>query len=267
MHDPRAPRPDMADSVSQLKQRWETRAEEKGASLEGVLYRGFSETLNSYLHDWHVWAVTSQLLPRLAPGAFVLDLGCGYGRIRRYVAGARPDLRVIGTDLSERYCRMHAQSFAAETVCADMRRLPFAPGTFDGIIGITCLMYLPPAERSTRIAQLLGSLKSKGYALFVDPGLEFMRLARQGLRSTRETPTGGEGFALRDYRVLDASGRLATLALGGIPLFTTLLPLLYLTQRHASTTARLLRLIRNHDFSSRRLLRYSLQRWVLLGPR
>lgn len=250
-----------------LKRRWEERASEKGASLQSVLYRGFSEQLNQYVHDWHVWAVTTQLLPRLPPQACVLDLGCGYGRIRRHVADARPDLRVVGTDFSEGYCRLHAQTFRAETVCTDMRQLPFAPASFDGIIGVTSLMYLTPTERAECIQRILVSLKPSGHALFVDPGLEFMRLARFGLRSTRNTPTGGDGFLLHEYLRLDASGRFKTLGIGGIPLFTTLLPLLYLLQRRAATMQKLLASIQPRDFTARAVSRYSLQRWALLGPR
>jgi SAM-dependent methyltransferase len=213
-------------------------------------------------------AVTAQLLPRLAPGSLVLDLGCGYGRIRRHVAETRPDLRVIGTDFSEGYCRMHARRFMAETVCADMHYLPFPAGTFDGMIGVTCLMYLDPAERPRHIEQVLGLLKPSGHALFVEPGLEFMRLARFSKRSTRRTPTGGEGYTLADYSALDASGRLRTHALGGVPLFTALLPLLFLIHRRATgLTEKILSEIRHLDFTSRVGLRYTLQRWVLLGPR
>lgn len=250
-----------------LKSRWEERASQKGATLQGVLYRGFGESLNQYLHEWHVWAVTKQLLPRLPRNALLLDLGCGYGRIRRHIIDARPDLRVVGADFSESYCRLHAQSFnSAETVCADIRHLPFAPRSFDGVVGVTALMYLPRAERPRFIHQILTTLKSSGYALFIDPGLEFMRLARLGMRSTRSTPTGGEGFMLDEYRRLGTVASCPTVAMGGLPWFTVSLPLLYLLRRSDGALRAVLRRLQPQDFANRSFLRYSLQRWVLLGP-
>ncbi len=249
-----------------LQHRWNQRAAETGTSLQGVLYRGFSEQLNEYIHDWHVRAVTTQLLPRLPAHALVLDLGCGYGRIRRHVAHVRPDLRLVGVDFSESYCKLHAKTFAADTVCADMRYLPFDHGIFDGIIGVTCLMYLESTERKKSIQQILAKLKPAGHALFIDPGLEFMRLARAGLRSTRETPTGGMGFRMSEYSNLSGTQGLTTLAIGGNSLFTMLLPLLYLIQRRPALTEKILRVIRKCEANSHGLLQLSLQRWVLLGP-
>jgi SAM-dependent methyltransferase len=194
----------------------------------------------------------------------VLDLGCGYGRIRRHVVAARPDLRVVGTDFAEAYCRLHRQEFGGGAVCADMRRLPFGDEMFEGIIGVTSLMYLSRTERPELIPRLLRHLKPTGHALFVDPGLEFMRLARVGLRSTRTTRTGGEGFSLAEYTDLGGSA-LRTLDIGGIGLFSCLLPVLYVMGRRPVTSGLLAR-IRRCDYAARWNLRYSLQRWVLLGP-
>ena len=249
------------------KRSWEERAATKGRTLSGVLYRGFSEPLNRYVHDWHVAAVVDQLLPLLPRGGLVLDLGCGYGRIRAPVAAARPDLRIVGMDFSQNYCRMYAATQKAATVCADVNRMPFAHEVFDGIIGVTCLMYIERARRAERIPQILEVLKPGGHALFIDPGLEFMRLARLGLRSTRETPTGGIGFLLREYRKLDAGPQHRVHALGAMPAFTAMLPALYATTKNATVTRYLLRVAQRLDFGTRAFGRLSLQRWALIGPR
>lgn len=249
-----------------LKRRWEERAFTKGATFASVLYRGFSERLNLYIHEWHVWAVTIQLLPQLPRKALVLDLGCGYGRIRQHVTAIRPDLQIVGMDLSENYCHMYAPSLSAKAVCADMNHMPFAHATFDAIIGVTCLMYLPRDRRAEHISRILDTLKPSGYALFVDPGLEFMQVVRFGLRSTRKTPTGGEGFLLREYRTLDPDTRFRTCRIGGIPVFTALLPLLYLLHRNESSINHLLEFAKKCDFTAQRFMKYALQRWVLLGP-
>ena len=250
-----------------LQRRWEERASTKGATLSSVLYRGFTDTLNGYVHDWHVWAVCEQLLPRLPQNAVVLDLGCGYGRIRQAAVARRPDLRVVGMDFSETYCRLYVETQRADAVCADMRRLPFVDGCFDGLIAVTCLMYLDRAERASHIAKLLRALKPSGHALFVDPGLEFMRLARVGFKSARNTPTGGEGFPLSEYCTLGEGTAHRVYAVGAMPAFTMLLPALYAARRSAAISSRLLKLARRTDLGTKSFSKYSLQRWALLGPR
>lgn len=254
-------------SAVSLKEKWEHRAATKGDSLEGVLYRGFGLPLNQYVHEWHVWAVLSQLLSRLPRNAKVLDLACGYGRIRRAVINARPDLDVLGVDFSENYCRVHSRAFGGKTACADMTRLPFAPNSFDAIIGVTALMYLAPPTREENMAQILSLLKSEGYALFIDPGSEFMRLARLGIRPARRTPTGGEGLSLKLQRRLGNSALCQVQAIGGIPLFTLLLPLLYLLQNKTRWLTPLLRMASAYDRQAKLFLRFSLQRWVLIRRR
>jgi SAM-dependent methyltransferase len=251
---------------SELKLRWEERASAKGATLSSVLYRGFSERLNRYVHEWHVTAVLTELLPRLPRGALVLDLGCGYGRIRQAVANARPDLRIVGMDFSRNYCHMYAVSQNAETVCADMNHMPFSSSVFDGLMGITCLMYLAPEQRVERLAWILETLKPSGYALFIDPGSEFMQLARFGLPSTRKT-TGGQGFRLREYRALGSNTRHEVYTIGAMPIFTALLPALYAAASSGRITEHLLRLAQRVDFATQRFATYSLQRWALLGPK
>jgi SAM-dependent methyltransferase len=259
--------PNSAPIAAETKRRWEQRAEACGPALHSVLYRGFTPELNEYLHHWHVSVVKKRLLPLLPQGARVLDLGCGYGRVGEHVLRARPDLHLIGADFSQHYCRLHAASLRTDTVCADIRRLPFAPGTFDGIFGVTCLMYLTSSERQKSVRLILESLKMSGHALFIDPGLELMRLVRCVLRSTRSTPTGGRGFTAREYSALGSANELVTLATGGLPLFTAFLAPLYVLRRHVGVCERILSNIRATDFSDESLRRLSLQRWVLLGRR
>jgi SAM-dependent methyltransferase len=75
----------------------------------------------------------------LAPGARVLDLCCGHGR--HAVPLAQLGYRVTGLDLSRRLllrtahlAARHGQ--AVGLVAADMRRLPFADGSFDAVINL-----------------------------------------------------------------------------------------------------------------------------------
>jgi SAM-dependent methyltransferase len=70
----------------------------------------------------------------LAPGARVLDVGCGPGR--HAAALARRGITVAGIDISEDFVRLAADAApTAGFVRADARRLPFAP-SFDAVISL-----------------------------------------------------------------------------------------------------------------------------------
>jgi SAM-dependent methyltransferase len=75
----------------------------------------------------------------LAPGARLLDLGCGHGR--HAVPLAMLGYRVTGLDLSRPLLRRAAALAAGQGAPvglaeADMRRLPFADGSFDAVVNL-----------------------------------------------------------------------------------------------------------------------------------
>jgi SAM-dependent methyltransferase len=75
----------------------------------------------------------------LPPGSRLLDLCCGHGR--HAVPLARLGYQVTGLDLSRRLLDRAAALAAGEgqhvgLVAADMRRLPFADGSFDAVLNL-----------------------------------------------------------------------------------------------------------------------------------
>ncbi|HEX3213864.1 MAG TPA: class I SAM-dependent methyltransferase, partial [Actinomycetota bacterium] len=73
----------------------------------------------------------------LAPGARLLDLCCGPGR--HAVPLAQLGYRVTGLDLSRPLLARAAAAAAGQRVglvAADMRRLPFADGSFDAVLNL-----------------------------------------------------------------------------------------------------------------------------------
>jgi SAM-dependent methyltransferase len=68
----------------------------------------------------------------LARGSLVLDLPCGWGRLRPALVSA--GYRVIGGDLSPLNLHRHQRQFPGPCVRLDLRRLPFRDQCADGIL-------------------------------------------------------------------------------------------------------------------------------------
>ena len=97
-------------------------------------------------HAARYWAVSldefwEAFAGPLAPDALVLDLGCGPGR--DVAEFQRRSLRVVGADLSRGLLEEASCRVDADLVQADMRSLPFANSTFDGIWLTASLLHIP----------------------------------------------------------------------------------------------------------------------------
>jgi SAM-dependent methyltransferase len=107
-----------------------------------------------------------RLVPeRLFEGALVLDAGCGMGRWARWVA-ERPVRRLYAVDFSraiDRAAATLASHATAHCVQADIRHLPFRPGTFDFIYSLGVLHHLVDPDAGMR--SLIGRLKECGALL------------------------------------------------------------------------------------------------------
>lgn len=251
------------DKNSVLRKRWEDRAACLGDDLVSVLFKGFSEPLNQYIHQWHMKVLAEHLLPQLAHGARVLDLGCGYGRLSQELLKIRPDLQITGLDFSIEYCRRYHAALGASVACGDLRQLPFRDANFDGVLAVVALMYVAPDEASQAMDGIMRLLRPGGMALFLDPGEELLALAGRILPSSAARTTGGRGFRFDEYRCLGRNTGAAVLKEGGNLGFTLLLPLLLLL-RNRCCLGTLLKLSGFLDAHIGRLRRYALHRWMLL---
>ncbi|MGQ0670856.1 MAG: methyltransferase domain-containing protein [Actinomycetota bacterium] len=102
--------------------------------------------------------IKTGLGPEDIRGKTVLDAGCGMGRFTHVVAGWGAD-RVVGVDIS-RAVDAAAGNLgpfqSAALVQADLRSLPFAPGSFDLVFSIGVLHHTPDTFQSlARIAALV----------------------------------------------------------------------------------------------------------------
>ena len=90
---------------------------------------------------------TSVLLERLAPGAAVLELGCGAGV--PVTARLVERFSVTGVDLSARQITLARRNVPAATfVHADMTRLELAPASFDAVAAFYSLIHVPRQEHA-----------------------------------------------------------------------------------------------------------------------
>lgn len=102
----------------------------------------------------------------IAPGARVLDAGCGTGWVTRLMARAAPEAQVTGLDLTAAFID-HARQVAADERMSnvayevgDVCEMPFDDGQFDLVWSQLVLFFLPRPEQA--IAEFARVLKPGG---------------------------------------------------------------------------------------------------------
>jgi SAM-dependent methyltransferase len=100
---------------------------------------------------------------RFAPGACILDIGCGVGRY--LVPLVRNGFRVVGADLSRQALTLLDSNYVR--VVADILQLPFPDGSFDAVTCYGVLQHLASTGREQAAAELFRILKHQG-VVFVE---------------------------------------------------------------------------------------------------
>lgn len=103
----------------------------------------------------------------LAPGSLVLDLPCGWGRLRPALLAR--DYRVVGGDLSPLNLGRHRTEFPGDLVRLDLRALPFRPGCADGVLcAYTSWGYFATDLENQRQLEEFARVLRPGGALLLD---------------------------------------------------------------------------------------------------
>jgi len=128
---------------------------------------GYEQVAEAYLADRRQVApdvaALSQLTSRLAPGALVLDAGCGAGR--PIAAQLARSFRVVGVDFSARQLGLAARHApAALLACQDLTRLGLAAGAFDAVCSYYAIIHIPRAEHPGILADFYRLLRPGGLA-------------------------------------------------------------------------------------------------------
>lgn len=112
-----------------------------------------------------------QLKRRLPDRARILDFGCGTGDIA--VRCGREGYQVDAVDASAGMVEAATGRFRAESVvfrfCEDTLKLPYANGTFDGVIASSVVEYIGPLEAQLR--ELHRVCKAGGHAFITVPNM------------------------------------------------------------------------------------------------
>lgn len=96
----------------------------------------------------------------------VLDLGCGPGRDIDFLT--QLGCQVVGLDLSlGMLAQARKRNPDAHLVCADLRRIPLAPGSFDGVWACASLLHLRRAQLPAVLARLVRLLQYPGGVLYL----------------------------------------------------------------------------------------------------
>lgn len=125
-------------------------------------------------------------------GVRLLDLGCGAGRHVKFMAEEGYD--VTGLDFSQTgldaaEILLEQNGLQADLVQGSVLQLPFADGSFDGIVCFGVLYYLMPNDIQTAIQEIYRVLKPGARAFIV-------------VRSSRDRRCGkGELIAYKTYRL------------------------------------------------------------------
>lgn len=110
----------------------------------------------------HEWA--ADLASRLAPGARVLELGCGGGT--RETAELASQFELTGVDLSERQLERARERVPGATfVRADLTSIDFDAGSFDAVVSFYVFNHVPRDLLASLLARAQRWLAHGGYLM------------------------------------------------------------------------------------------------------
>jgi SAM-dependent methyltransferase len=115
---------------------------------------------------WQRHVAAYALCERYLGAGLIADVGCGVGHSYRVLAPRD----TVGVDVDPAVLEGQAR----ETVAADMRRLPFVDGSFDGAIAVHSIEHVPDPDRA--LSEIARVLRPGAVAVLVTPNrLTFAR--------------------------------------------------------------------------------------------
>jgi ubiquinone/menaquinone biosynthesis C-methylase UbiE len=115
--------------------------------------------------------IDERFLPHVPQNARVLDVGCGGAKFTKYIADQRPDLHIVGIDLSEpqlarasKLLRGYGDRVRFES--GDATQLKFPDASFDGVLSYGSIKHW--TSQDAGLAECLRVLKPGGPLLVTE---------------------------------------------------------------------------------------------------
>ena len=215
-----------ASSDIRMQTDWSVRQAEFGNVPQAVLLRNLPPPVNGLIDKWHR-SLLRWLLAPLAdqPGAWVADLGCGYGRMAHEVV-AMGIHNVAGLDYEHGFCRKYQDDYGL-AIRGSIAKPPFSTASLSAAYSVTSLMYIGICDATKGLELLDDSLKPGARILLLEAGSEFNRISRFFLRKKKSQQLAVSGLSRPDlHGMIPCSWRVT--ACGSNAGTTMLLPALLL---------------------------------------
>jgi 2-polyprenyl-3-methyl-5-hydroxy-6-metoxy-1,4-benzoquinol methylase len=147
---------------------WERRSIKFGATLKSVLFQGMPDRANEHFHRSHLHFIL-QCISESNATMKILDAGCGYGRLSLPLIRKFPQAQIRGMDISPNYLKIYRQNTGRDAFSGTVEAIPPASGTFDYILVVTVLMYLPENKLEEALSCLLAHLNPDGKIILIEP--------------------------------------------------------------------------------------------------
>lgn len=147
---------------------WKKRSINYGASWKSVLFKGMPDLANEHFHFCHINFIL-ECIKSNKDDIRILDIGCGYGRLSLPIIQKLPKAQIIGLDISENYVNLYKNNTGRDAFVGALESLPSEIGTFDYIIIVTVLMYLPKNILKNIFSNLFSYLNKNGKIIIIEP--------------------------------------------------------------------------------------------------
>jgi 2-polyprenyl-3-methyl-5-hydroxy-6-metoxy-1,4-benzoquinol methylase len=148
--------------------KWEKRSINYGASWKSVLFKGMPDLANEHFHSCHINFIL-ECIKNNKDDIRILDIGCGYGRLSLPIIQNLPQAQIIGLDISANYVNLYKENTGRDAFVGTLESLPSGIGTFDYIIVVTVLMYLPKNNLKEVFFNLFSHLNKNGKIIIIEP--------------------------------------------------------------------------------------------------
>lgn len=217
---------------NKIRQLWEERSNKYKDNVKGVLPKSFPNWLNKILDNW----MFSKVKMAVKKGDFVLDLGCGYGRVSSEILSNIKDTKIIGIDISQNYVDIFNSNLSprGRAYRGSIEKLTFKDKSFDSVVMITTMMYVVDEKmRQNTMKQIFRILKTNSKFIFIERNPYGHSLMTLGglitkIRGNKNKEIKSVSFEGQYFKNLINKSGGKVVSMSGFPFGIFLMPSLYI---------------------------------------